>query len=521
MRWSARSRRSRATTTRCSCSRIRPTRHNRARALFQLKRFPEALRDCERALALQPDHDEALRQRSRLLLQLDHFEAALVSIDKLLETNPEDAKALQLRALSLRESGQFEASLTTIDRALALAPDTYDFLLTRGLLLKAMLRLDEALVCFDRTVEKRPEEPAGHSNRGMVLADLGQFEAARAAYDQALTLAPDFVQARWNRALMHLLLGNFTQGWQDYESRWDFEALNTFREKRDFDVPLWRGCESLEGKTILLHAEQGLGDTLQFCRYAPLVAARGARVILEVQPALAALVASLPGVAQVVAKGDPLPPFDFHCPLLSLPLACGTDEASIPAPGAYLRADGARCAEWAVRLGEKGRPRVGLVWSGNPGHRMDRYRSIACNMLKPLLLDGFEFVSLQKEVRPLDRLALQMDGVRQFGEYLRDFSDTAAPVEQMDVVVTVDTSVAHLAGALGKPVWILLAGGTLVDWRWQMGREDSPRYPGARLYRQEVPGEWAPVLAGWRRTSPHSSGRRGERPAPPGRTAIG
>ncbi|QNA88226.1 tetratricopeptide repeat protein [Massilia sp. Dwa41.01b] len=192
--------------------------------------------------------------------------------------------------------------MTTIDRALALAPDTYDFLLTRGLLLKAMLRLDEALVCFDRTVEKRPEEPAGHSNRGMVLADLGQFEAARAAYDQALTLAPDFVQARWNRALMHLLLGNFTQGWQDYESRWDFEALNTFREKRDFDVPLWRGCESLEGKTILLHAEQGLGDTLQFCRYAPLVAARGARVILEVQPALAALVASLPGVAQVVAR---------------------------------------------------------------------------------------------------------------------------------------------------------------------------------------------------------------------------
>ncbi|QNA88227.1 hypothetical protein G4G28_06430 [Massilia sp. Dwa41.01b] len=207
--------------------------------------------------------------------------------------------------------------------------------------------------------------------------------------------------------------------------------------------------------------------------------------------------------------------------MLSLPLACGTDEASIPAPGAYLRADGARCAEWAVRLGEKGRPRVGLVWSGNPGHRMDRYRSIACNMLKPLLLDGFEFVSLQKEVRPLDRLALQMDGVRQFGEYLRDFSDTAALVEQMDVVVTVDTSVAHLAGALGKPVWILLAGGTLVDWRWQMGREDSPgtraRVCTARRYRASGRRCWP----GWRRTSPHSSGRRGERPAPPGRTAIG
>lgn len=469
--------------------------HNRALALQVLRRRTEALASAERALALQPDNPEILRHRGRLLAQLDMHDAALGSLDILGARKPDDPKTLHLRAQTLRELGQNEAALASIDRALVLEPNRYEYLLTRGTLLRTLLRYPEALACFEVARAQRPDAASSHTDCGIVLADLGQFEAAGAAYDRALALDPDFALARWNRALMKLLLGDFAQGWQDYEARWNVEMLGVFHEKRDLGAPLWLGAEPLEGKTILLHAEQGLGDTLQFCRYAPLVAGLGARVILEVQPALVSLVHSLAGVDQVVAKGDPLPAFDLHCPLLSLPLAFGTAPESIPHPAAYLAPDEGRVAEWAALLGAKTRPRVGLVWSGNMHHRLDRYRSLPFSAIAGLVSDQFEFVSLQKELRPLDRLVLQMKGnVRHVGERLNDFSDTAALVAQMDLVITVDTSVAHLAGAMGKPVWILLAGGTLADWRWLTARPDTPWYPHARLYRQEVPGDWAPVL---------------------------
>ncbi|MGJ9417716.1 tetratricopeptide repeat protein [Massilia sp. CMS3.1] len=469
--------------------------HNRALALQVLRRRPEALASCERALALQPDNPEILRHRSRLLVQLDMQGAALASLDQLGVQKPDDPKTLHLRAQTLRQLGQNEAALASIDQALALDPNRYEFLLTRGTLLRALLRYPEALACFQETQTQRPDAASSHTDCGIVLADLGQFEAASAAYDRALALDPDFALARWNRALLNLLLGDLAQGWQDYEARWHVEALGVFHEKRDLGAPLWLGVEPLDGKTILLHAEQGLGDALQFCRYASMVAEQGARVILEVQPALVSLAHSLPGVAQVVAKGDPLPQFDLQCPLMSLPLAFATRTDTIPAPAAYLAPDAARVAEWAALLGEKTRPRVGLVWSGNAYHRLDHFRSLSFSAIAGLVSDQYEFFSLQKELRTLDKVTLQMKrSVRHFGERLHDFEDTAALVAQMDLVITVDTSVAHLAGAMGKPVWILLAGGTLTDWRWLCDRPDSPWYPSARLYRQAVPGDWNAVL---------------------------
>ena len=472
-----------------------PAWHNRALALQTLKRRPEALASCERALALQPTNPEILRHRGRLLAQLKMHDAALGTLDQLGAQQPNDPKTLHLRAQTLRELGQSDAALASVDRALALAPDAIDSLQLRGTLLRTLLRYEDALACFERIVALAPEGAAAHANRGVVLADLGRFDEARASLDHALELAPDFASARWGRALLNLLLGDFAAGWADYEARWSVEALGVFHEKRDFTAPLWLGQEPVQGKTILLHAEQGLGDTLQFARYAPLLAARGARVIMEVQPALAGLLGRLPGVEQVLPYGAPLPPFDMYCPLLSLPLAFGTAGDSIPSPGAYLAADPARVAAWSEVLGEKTRPRVGVVWSGNPHHRLDRYRSLPFSALTKLVSEPYEFVSLQKEVGMIDRVLLPMNrNLRHFGERLVDFDDTAALLAHMDLVITVDTSVAHLAGAMGKPVWILLPGGAIPDWRWQLERSDSPWYASARLVRQERLGEWGPVL---------------------------
>jgi hypothetical protein len=322
---------------------------------------------------------------------------------------------------------------------------------------------------------------------------LGAGEAALDCFARALSLNPNFALARWNRALFNLRRGNFRDGWPEYEARWEVETLNTFKDKREISQPLWLGTPSLEGATILLHAEQGLGDTLQFCRYVKPLADLGARVILEVQAPLVGLLAGLPGVSQIVARGESLPDFDYHCPLMSLPLAFETDLASIPGRHRYLTPDPTRVAEWAARLGPKTKPRVGLVWSGNPRHKNDHNRSIGFAAIAQLVSDDCEFISLQKEVREADRPALEAEPrVLQFGAELGDFTDTAALCELLDVVITVDTSVAHLAGALGKDVRILLGG--MVDWRWLDDRLDSPWYPTARLYRQQAGEGWDPVL---------------------------
>jgi hypothetical protein len=289
---------------------------------------------------------------------------------------------------------------------------------------------------------------------------------------------------------LRLLTGSFARGWQEYEWRWKYETLAS--AKRKFQQPVWRG-EAIDGKTILLHSEQGLGDAIQFCRYAPLVAARGARVILEVDKRLGDLMASLAGVSQVVTAGETLPDFDLHCPLLSLPLAFDTDLETIPAETAYLRAPPNKQAEWGARLGAKHSCRVGLAWSGNAAHKRDELRSIELNALLPLLNTGATIVSIQKDLRPAD--ATVLGGHRdivQIAERLADFSDTAALVSNLDLVITVDTSIAHLAGALGRPVWVLLP--YLPDWRWLLDRDTSPWYPTARLFRQDQTRSWDRVI---------------------------
>jgi hypothetical protein len=378
------------------------------------------------------------------------------------------------------------------ERAIALKPDYAEAYNNRGIALGALDRPADALQSYERAIALRPDYAEAFYNRGNALRELHRHRDAVQSYERAIALKPDYAAAHWNLADCRLLLGDFTLGWQEYEWRWKLEQAS--HAERDFPQPLWLGAQPLEGRTILLHSELGMGDTLQFCRYAQAVAALGAKVVLEVQPPLLPLLADLDGVAQAVPRGAALPAFDCHCPLMSLPLAFKTDATNIPATIPYLRSDAARVAAWREKLGPKSKPRVGVVWSGSMSQRNDK-RSMALVEMLPLVGDWAEWISLQKDVRESDAplLASRAD-LRHVGDALQDFADTAAVIELLDVLVTVDTSVPHVAGAMGKPVWILLPFNAH-DWRWMLDREDSIWYPTARLFRQAAIGDWASVIS--------------------------
>ena len=466
---------------------------NRGNTLKELKRFEEALASYDRVLAVRPDHAQAHSNRANVLHELGRFEAALASCDRALAARPAFTEAHANRGNALHALDRFDEALASYERALALRPDYAQAHYNRGNTLHALDRFEEALASYDRALALKPDYAEAHANRGIALHALKRFDAALASYERALAARPGYAEAHYSEALCRLLTGDLEGGWRKHEWRWKTGQLGN--SQRHFPQPLWTGAEALAGKTILLHAEQGFGDTIQFCRYAPLVAQRAARVVLEVQKPLHELTRTLPGVAQTVSKGDSLPGFDVHCPLLSLPLAFDTRLATIPSPTPYLFPSPPAVANWSERLGPGRRPRIGLAWSGRPTHRNDRNRSIALGALLPLL-DGSAatFVSVQREVRAEDEALLQRrSDVVHFGHELKDFSDTAALISNLDLVICVDTSVEHLAGALAKPVWILLP--FIPDWRWLLDREDSPWYGTARLFRQDDARGWGNVIA--------------------------
>ena len=463
----------------------------RGNTLKELGRPEEALASYDRALALKPEYPEALNNRGVTLFELNRPIEALASYDKAIALRADDAEALNNRGVVLMELHRLDEALASYDRAIGLKAGYADALDNRGTVLRKLNRLDEALASHDAAIAAQPEGADAFYNRGNVLKELNRLPEALASYDRAIALAPGHAEAHWNQSLLRLLTGDFERGWAQYEWRWRSKALGL--QSRRFSQPLWLGADTLHGKTILLHGEQGLGDTIQFCRYAPLVAARGGRVVMEVEELLRDLISGLAGVSRCVSKGDILPEFDLHCPLLSLPLAFGTRLESIPSTTPYLRAPAPAVASWEARLTGRARPRLGVVWSGHPAHREDRNRSIALRALLPLLDVAATFVSLQRDVRAGDAQLLQeRSDIAHFGGDLRTFSDTAALISQLDLVITVDTGVAHLAGALGRPVWILLP--FIPDWRWLLDRNDSPWYSSARLHRQTASREWHGVI---------------------------
>ncbi|WP_448192961.1 tetratricopeptide repeat protein [Azospirillum sp. sgz301742] len=455
-------------------------------------RLAEAERCYEHALALDPAHGEALHLLGVLRRQEGHPERGLPLLRYALRLHPDVPVVWLNLAGTLRALGRSPAG--AYRRALALGPGDAEVYNMLGNILWAEGSFAAAEGVYRRALTLAPDHPEALTNLGNVFNCQGWMDAATECYASVLARAPRHVNARFGMALARLKAGDLKRGWDFYEARWETGQIPPLTCPQ----PLWQG-EDLTGRTILLHAEQGHGDTLQFVRYAPLVAQRGGRVLLLVQPALKRLAAGLPGVAGVYAPGDAIPPFDVHCPLMSLPRLFGTTLDSIPAGVPYLHADPAAVARWAGRLPPaQGKLRVGLVWAGDPRPHMaganaiDRRRSLSLDQLAPLFaVEGVTFVSLQFGERRAELTNAPGPIHDPMGE-VSDFADTAALVATLDLVITVDTSMCHLVGALGKPVWVL----SRFDgcWRWLTERDDSPWYPTLRLFRQGAPGAWGPVI---------------------------
>ena len=471
---------------------------------LQRGKAAEALIACEAALAIDPRNVGAQQTRGDALHDLERYEPAIAAYDRCLALNPASFVAWSNRGSALLHSRRFEEAIASYERALALQSKFANPHLNRGAALQELGRFEAALASFERAIALEPNLAAAHANRGCSLDCLGRPQEALASCERAIALQPDYAAAHVNRALTLLRLGRFTSGWAEYEWRWRNPESALARDRRHGSVPLWLGRESLAGRTILLHAEQGYGDTLQFCRYTRLVRERGAQVLLEVPAALTRLLGGLEGVARVISPDQPAGDVDFQCPLMSLPLAFGTTLETIPAAQRYLTGEPELVERWRTRFGERRGFRVGLVWSGGLRPNEPQWwsanarRNIGLRRLLALQHPRIEYVSLQKgqpaeaEVQELrrggaDDLRL-LDQTRE----LTDFAQTAALIENLDLVVAVDTATAHLAAALGKPTWIL----SRFDgcWRWLLGRSDSPWYPSVRLFRQQTPDTWDDVV---------------------------
>lgn len=484
-----------------------PIHSNLAYALNALQRFDEGLASADRALALQAKFPDALNNRGNAQAGLNRPLDALGSFDRAIALTPTFAQAWNNRACVLRDLGRPADALASCDHSLELQPNYPDAWSNRGNALSDLNQPQEAELSYRRALELAPAFADAWNNLGLTQIDLDRHAEALASYERALAVNPASAETHWNESLCLLQMGQLEAGFRKYEWRWERNRIKA--GKRGFAQPLWLGDFSIEGKTILLHAEQGLGDTLQFCRYAALVSNLGAKVVLEVPAELMRLMTTLDGVDQLIEAGQPLPPFDCHCPLLSLPLAFRTDLASIPSATPYLFADNAAVEQWRARLNEdaNGRLKVGLVWAGgNRPHvaelrKNDARRSITFERLAPLLdVPNVQFFSLQKGAAALQVLDgdVGRHAVIDYTETLHDFADTAALVANLDLVISVDTSTAHLAGALDRPVWILNRFDTC--WRWMLERTDTPWYPCARLFRQPALGDWDSVIHAARET---------------------
>jgi tetratricopeptide (TPR) repeat protein len=460
-------------------------------ALLELQRYDHALLSFQHVLKLDPRHQDAAYKSGVLLNDVGRFEEAKACLDVCDDVLPHHAPTLQARARALLGLKQFEPSLADSLRANALRPGDADTLNNIGACLQSLGREEEALVWFDSALERLPDSIEILNNKTSILGQLQRFDEALALYDHIRTRQMANAMTDWHLALLKMLLGDFEAGWAGREARWTIPDPAPYPK---FSQPMWLGQEAIQGKTILIHVDEGLGDTIQFVRYVPMVAGRGARVILVVERPLVTLLAKLPGVSQCLAcSGEPLPAFDMHCPVGTLPTVFGTRLDSIPAETSYLPSpDAARIQAWDERLGVHDRLRVGLVWSGNPNHRNDHNRSTSLRMLSPILDVDATFVSLQKDPRPDDAAELDRSDIIDWTAEFKDFADTAALVKCLDLVVTVDTGVAHLAAALGCPTWILLPW--TPDYRWLLGRDDSPWYPTVRLFRQNETRDYTGVI---------------------------
>jgi tetratricopeptide (TPR) repeat protein len=461
---------------------------NLGQVLQILKRPKEALECHDKAYALAPDNVDILNSRANTLLSLGRPEEALDQFREVLARAPDHGEAHLNSGIAHAALGSMEDAIAEYDRALSLAPGHPVAHYNRGVALYELGRYADAVDAHDNALATAPGHPGAWLNRGRALAALKRLDDALASYDKAKAIEKDNPDIHFMESLALLMVGDYRHGFEKYEARWRRSGMP---EQKSRGRPLWRGDYSLARKTVLLHAEQGLGDTIQFSRYVPQLAASGANVVLEVQPELTSLMSRLEGVKVVIPHGALAPPYDVHCPLGSLPLALKTEPSNVPAPIPYLSADEARIAKWAARLGP--RPRIAIAWSGNASHLNDRNRSMPFAKLAPLFSSPARFISIQREVRAEDENVLAAEPrVTHIGGELNDFDDTAAVVALCDLVIAVDTAVVHLAGAMGRPVWVMVPFAP--DWRWTLDGDSTPWYPTARLFRQTALGDWDSVI---------------------------
>lgn len=462
-----------------------------AAALICLDRYEPALEACQAALTLNPELADAHLNMGIALRNLADFDRAIVCLNRALELRPNHVFSLFQKGRVLQEKGEVPAAETCYRQVIAKDPGIAEARSNLGNILKDRGDFSAAEAEYRAAIFKAPEMAEVHSNLGVALQEQGDPEGALACFDRAVELKPDDAETRRNRAMVLLLLGRFAEGWAEYEWRWKTKHFDPLR--RDWDIPRWHG-DDLAGKTILVHAEQGYGDTLQFIRYLTSLAARSRNIVFECPPPLVSLAKSVHQPMTVVAGGDPLPAADCHVPLMSLPGIFGTGLSSVPADIPYLDPGPDRVAEWRSRIADSARLRVGIVWRGSGRYKRDAVRSPGLEALRPLLESAdCAFYSLQKD-RGRDDLAAAglAETVLDVAQEFSDFADTAAALRCLDLVISPDTAVAHLAGALGRPVWVLLPH--VAEWRWLRNRDDSPWYPSARLFRQGRPGDWSGVI---------------------------
>jgi tetratricopeptide (TPR) repeat protein len=450
----------------------------------------QAIACLEHAVRLRPDYAEAHYNLGLGLLTEDKLAEAMAHFQQTVHLKPHYADAHNNLGFVLQAQGKLEEAAACLRQALALRPDHVGALNNLGNVLREQGNPAQAEVSFRQALRLQTAWAELHSNLGSVLQDQGRPEEAAACCEQALRIKPDLPQARYLLGQYYLLEGNFKDGWPAYEGRLqlkDFAAPS-------IPAPRWDGS-SLEGKTILLLVEQGLGDALQFIRYAPLVQQRGARVVVLGFPALWPLLRTCPGIDHLLSEGEPLPSVDVHAHLMSLPFLLGTTLLTVPAAVPYLSANPVLVSRWRQELTTIAGYKIGIVWKGSTRHKQDRLRSVSPREFAPLAgMAGVRLVSLQVGSSAEDLPVLEELGVTDLGSRFdpSTFADAAAVVRNLDLVITVDTAVAHLAGALGTPVWLGLP--FRPDWRWLLGREDSPWYPTMRLFRQPQPGQWPAVF---------------------------
>ena len=476
------------------------TLHSRALVRYLRGQYSEALRDYEALAAQNKESAPTLVGRGATLVALHRYGEALAPLERAIQLLPGDADAHIQRGVALLNIERNAEAVESFDRALAIRPIVPEVLNNRGIALTLMGQLSQALDSFACSAAMGGATAENLTNTGIVLKLIGRYREAAAAFRRALTINPDHPSARFALAFLHLTLGEFAAGWPLYEARFEVPALGN--PARHFSAPRWNGSQPLQGKTLLVHAEQGLGDVIQFCRYLPLLAAQGVAVVFEVMPSLKPLLRTLPGAIRLLGRGEPLPPVDYYCPLLSLPLALNTRLDTIPAQVPYLSAEPQRITHWTQRLRALPGLRVGIAWQGNPVVEKliwARGRSIPLAALEPLAqLPGVRLVSLQKgpgleQLRdvPFAERIVDLSGELDRGPDA--FLDTAAVIAGLDLVISSDTAVAHLAGALGRPVWLMLAASP--EWRWGLERSDCPWYPSMRLFRQTADRDWTVVVA--------------------------